>query len=162
MTPVPTTDAVDAAATATRTPRPRRPAAEAAPAGGERGFRRARAWPRATRTLDQPSPSAAAAAAPTAPSARAGGDGEPTSTEIVVKGLGSFGAITGFRQALASVDGIDSVALSLGQTGRVRLPRHATRPASTFVAAIASLEGEGAKIEHRPEGGLRVTLDRAR
>ena len=42
---------------------------------------------------------------------------EPATTEVVVKGLGSFGAITGFRQALSGVEGIDAVALSLGQTG---------------------------------------------
>ncbi len=54
---------------------------------------------------------------PTRPATAAIPSGEPTTTEIVVSGLGSFGAITGFRQALAGVDGIDGVALSLGQTG---------------------------------------------
>jgi len=28
--------------------------------------------------------------------------------------------------------------------------------------AISQLEGDGAKVEDRPEGGLRVTLERAR
>jgi hypothetical protein len=56
---------------------------------------------------------AAAEATPAAPAASA----EPVTTEVVVKGLGSFGAITGFRQALSGVEGIDAVALSLGQTG---------------------------------------------
>jgi hypothetical protein len=95
------------------------------------------------------------AAAPAAPA------GEPTTTEIVVSGLGSFGAITGFRQALASVEGIDGVALSLGQTGEfIFRATHAT--GFDVAGAIASLEGDGAKVEHRSDGGLHVTLDRPR
>ena len=86
---------------------------------------------------------------------------EPTTTEIVVRGLGSFGAITGFRQALSGVDGIDSVALSLGHSGEF-IFRAAHRGALDVAHAITSLEGDGAKIEPRPEGGLLVTLDRAR
>ena len=86
---------------------------------------------------------------------------ETATTEVVVKGLGSFGAITGFRQSLAGVDGIEGVALSLGQTGEFVF--RATHAAGFDLrSAIATLEGEGAKIEDRPEGGLRVTLDRAR
>lgn len=86
---------------------------------------------------------------------------EPTTTEIVVKGLGSFGAITGFRQALASVDGVEGVALSLGQAGEF-IFRATHRVGFDIGAAILKLEGETAKIEQRPEGGLQVTLDRAR
>lgn len=86
---------------------------------------------------------------------------EPTTTEVVVKGLGSFGAITGFRQALSGVDGVDGVALSLGQTGEfVFKATHAT--GFDLRAAIVKLEGDNAKIEDRPEGGLRVTLEKAR
>jgi len=86
---------------------------------------------------------------------------EPMTTEVVVKGLGSFGAITGFRQALSSVDGIEGVALSLGQTGEFVF--RATHAAGFDVgSAITTLEGDGAKVEDRPEGGLRVTLERAR
>ena len=97
--------------------------------------------------------------APEATSAPA--SAEPATTEVVVKGLGSFGAITGFRQALSGVDGVDAVALSLGQTGEFVF--RATHAAGFDVRnAIAQLEGDGAKIEDRPEGGLRVTLDRAR
>jgi hypothetical protein len=87
--------------------------------------------------------------------------GESSATEVLVKGLGSFGAITGFRQALASVDGIDGVSLSLGPTGEfVFRAIHAV--GFDVAAAIMKLEGEAAKIEERPDGGLRVTLDRAR
>lgn len=86
---------------------------------------------------------------------------EPAVTEVVVKGLGSFGAITGFRQSLSGVAGIESVALSLGQTGEFVF--RATHAAGFDVrAAIRGLEGDGAKIEDRAEGGLRVTLERAR
>ena len=86
---------------------------------------------------------------------------EAVTTEVVVKGLGSFGAITGFRQSLAGVEGIEGVALSLGQTGEFVF--RATHAAGFDVrGAIATLEGDGAKIEDRSEGGLRVTLDRAR
>lgn len=86
---------------------------------------------------------------------------EPMTTEVVVKGLGSFGAITGFRQALSGVDGIEGVALSLGQTGEfVFRATHAT--GFDVRSAITTLEGDGVKVEDRPEGGLRVTLDRAR
>lgn len=91
----------------------------------------------------------------------AGPAGQAVTTEVVVKGLGSFGAITGFRQSLAGVDGIDGVALSLGQTGEFVF--RATHAAGFDVrSAITGLEGDGAKIEDRAEGGLLVTLDRAR
>ena len=104
-----------------------------------------------------PAADAADAAAPTRPQVAT----ETATTEVVVKGLGSFGAITGFRQALSGVEGIDSVALSLGQTGEFVF--RATHAAGFDLRqAITELEGDGAKIEDRPEGGLRVTLDRAR
>lgn len=87
--------------------------------------------------------------------------GESSATEVLVKGLGSFGAITGFRQALASVDGIDGVSLSLGPTGEfVFRAIHAV--GFDVSAAIMKLEGDAATIEERPDGGLRVTLERAR
>jgi hypothetical protein len=94
-------------------------------------------------------------------SAASAGNGEPVTTEVIVKGLGSFGAITGFRQSLSNVNGVDGVALSLGQTGEFVF--RATHAAGFDIrAAIVALEGDGAKVEDRPEGGLRVTLERAR
>ena len=88
-------------------------------------------------------------------------NGEAVATEVLVKGLGSFGAITGFRQALAAVEGIDGVSLSLGPTGEFVF--RAIHPAGFDVsAAIMALEGDAANVEQRPEGGLRVTLARAR
>lgn len=84
---------------------------------------------------------------------------EPTATEVRVKGLGSFGAITGFRQALAGADGIEGVSLSLGPTGEFVF--RALHPAGFDVAAaIAKIEGDGATIEAQPDGGLGVTLAR--
>lgn len=87
--------------------------------------------------------------------------GTQTTTDIVVKGLGSFGAITGFRQSLSSQEGIAAVALSLGQTGEFVF--RATHAAGfDLPGAITAMEGENAKVEPRPEGGLRVTLERSR
>jgi hypothetical protein len=119
--------------------------------------------PAASASSDAPAPAAAEPAAADAPAraAPAATGVDPAVTEVVVKGLGSFGAITGFRQSLSGVDGIESVALSLGQTGEfVFRATHA--PGFDVRSAIAALEGDGAKIEERPEGGLRVTLERAR
>jgi hypothetical protein len=84
-----------------------------------------------------------------------------TSTDVVVKGLGSFGAITGFRQSLASVEGVDTVALSLGQSGEFVF-RASHAHGFDIGAAITRLEGDTAKIEPRAEGGYLVTLERAR
>lgn len=87
--------------------------------------------------------------------------GATVATEVMVKGLGSFGAITGFRQQLAGVEGIDGVSLSLGPTGEFVF-RAIHGAEFDVAAAIRALEGDAATIEERPEGGLRVTLDRAR
>ncbi|MGH2427686.1 MAG: hypothetical protein ACRDGV_02190, partial [Candidatus Limnocylindria bacterium] len=82
-------------------------------------------------------------------------------TSIVVKGLGSFGAITGFRQSLAAAEGIDAVSLSLGPTGEfVYRASHAS--GFDVAAAIARLEGDAAKVEPGPDGSLQVTLSRQR
>jgi len=86
---------------------------------------------------------------------------EPIATEIVVKGLGSFGSITGFRQQLANVEGIDAVGLSLGTSGEFVF-RATHRPSLDMAAAITALEGEAVDIEPRAEGGIRVTLGRPR
>jgi hypothetical protein len=86
---------------------------------------------------------------------------EPITTEIVVKGLGSFGAITSFRQALAGVDGVDAVALRLGETGEF-IFRTTHGPAFDVAGAITSLEGDAAHVERRGEYDLLVTLQRGR
>ncbi|MEO6578053.1 MAG: hypothetical protein ABIO99_04055, partial [Candidatus Limnocylindria bacterium] len=87
-------------------------------------------------------------------------NGDATTTEVRVTGLGSFGAITGFRQALAAADGIEGVSLSLGPTGEFVF--RAVHPAGFDVAAtITAIEGEGATVEAQDDGALRVTLTRA-
>lgn len=82
-------------------------------------------------------------------------------TSVVVTGLASFGAITGFRQSLAGVSGVRSVQLSLGPTGEF-LYRAAHATDLDLADAIGSLEGEAATVERDPNGTLRVVISRAR
>lgn len=80
-------------------------------------------------------------------------------TAVIVKGLGSFGAITGFRQSLAAVEGIEGVSLSLGPTGEfVYRATHAD--GFDVAAAIRSIEGDGTTVESEADGTLRVTVSR--
>jgi ribonuclease E len=102
-----------------------------------------------------------APATPAAEPAAAAASSGPVTTDIVVKGLGSFGAITGFRQSLSGQPGISTVALSLGQSGEfVFRATHA--PGFDVAEAITKMEGGGATVEPRSEGGLRVTLEQSR
>jgi hypothetical protein len=82
-------------------------------------------------------------------------------TEVVVTGLGSFGAITSFRQSLADVDGVEGVALSLGQSGEF-IFRATHRAGFDVRDAITALEGDAAAVQPRAEGGYLVKLERAR
>src|SRR5438105_5155296 len=82
-------------------------------------------------------------------------------TAIVVHGLGSFGAITSFKQALERVDGVHGISLSLGPTGE--FVYRATHEAEfDLVAAIEQIEHGGAQIERQPDGSLRVGGQRGR
>ena len=83
------------------------------------------------------------------------------STAIVVKGLGSFGAITSFKQSLEKVEGIRSVTLSLGPTGEF-VYRAAHDPGFDLEGVIATLEGGSAELERQSDGTLRVTVNRSR
>lgn len=106
--------------------------------------------------LDERLSTQPATPAATSPAA-AGGE---TSTAIVVKGLGSFGAITSFKQSLERVEGVRGVTLSLGPTGEfVYRASHASE--FDLAAAIQGLEGPTASIENT-DGTLVVTLSRAR
>lgn len=98
---------------------------------------------------------AAPAAAPPA-----NGTTAEVSTPIVVKGLGSFGAITSFKQALERVDGIRGVTLSLGPTGDF-VYRASHTAEFDVVGAIRSIEGPNVGIEEA-DGQLRVTIERPR
>ncbi|MBW3613328.1 MAG: hypothetical protein KY392_05645 [Chloroflexi bacterium] len=104
---------------------------------------------------------ATAAAASAEPAPTTANDGASVTTDIVVKGLGSFGAITGFRQSLSGQSGITAVALSLGQNGEFVF-RASHAPGFDLAGAITAMEGDGATVEPRAEGGLRVTLERSR
>lgn len=86
-------------------------------------------------------------------------DGE-MSTPIMVKGLGSFGAITSFKQALERAEGIHGVTLSLGPGGEfVYRASHAT--GFDLIGAIRAIEGQGANIDET-DGSLLVTIHRGR
>jgi len=99
-----------------------------------------------------------ATVAPPAPATN--GTAAEASTAIVVKGLGSFGAITSFKQALERVDGITGVTLSLGPTGDF-VYRASHTPEFDIVGAIRSIEGSAAAIE-QVDGQLRVSIERPR
>ncbi len=93
------------------------------------------------------------------PSPAPSANGE-SSTAIVVKGLGSFGAITSFKQALERIEGIRGVTLSLGPTGEfVYRASHAAE--FDLVGAIRTIEGPGASIDEA-DGSLLVTVSRGR
>ena len=80
-------------------------------------------------------------------------------TSIQVHGLGSFGAITSFKQSLEKVDGIRSVTLGLGPSGEfIYTATHA--PSFDLGSAIRAIEGEGVEIE-RDNGTLRVKVGKA-
>ncbi len=77
-------------------------------------------------------------------------------TSIQVHGLGSFGAITSFKQSLERVNGIRSVTLGLGPSGEfVYTATHA--PTFDLGGAIRAIEGEGVEIE-RDNGTLKVRI----
>ena len=92
-----------------------------------------------------------------APAAANGGE---TSTAVIVKGLGSFGAITSFKQALERVEGVRGVTLSLGPTGEF-VYRASHSADFDMVAAVHSVEGPSATVEDT-DGTLVVTLSRQR
>ena len=97
---------------------------------------------------------------PVAAVASAPAHGGEASTAVIVKGLGSFGAITSFKQALERVEGVRGVTLSLGPTGEfVYRASHAGD--FDMVAAIQSVEGPSATVEDT-DGTLVVTLSRQR
>src|SRR5207237_3607593 len=83
------------------------------------------------------------------------GAGGEVATAIVVHGLGSFGAITSFKQALERVDGVHGISLSLGPTGEfVYLATH--EPEFDLVSAIEQVEIGRAPIERQQDGSMRV------
>jgi len=95
-----------------------------------------------------------------APVASPASTGE-VATAIMVAGLGSFGAITSFKQALERVEGVNGISLSLGPTGEfVYRATHA--PDFDLATAIEQIERGTAKIDRQADGSLRVTVQRSR
>jgi hypothetical protein len=100
-------------------------------------------------------------AADTEAKGAASSNGTETATAIVVHGLGSFGAITSFKQALERVDGVHGISLSLGPTGE--FVYRATHDAGfDLVGAIEGIESSSAQIDRQPDGSLRVNVQRSR
>ena len=99
-----------------------------------------------------PMPEAAAEAAPEAAGAD---DAAGTSTQIVVNGLTSFGAITSFKQSLERVEGIRRVSLGLGTAGEFIFT--AVHPES-FDMSAAIRTFEAAAEFHVIDDRLSVTV----
>lgn len=93
----------------------------------------------------------------TATTTVAGSDeADEIATAIMVKGLGSFGAITSFKQRLERLATVRSVTLSLGPTGE--FVYRATHPREIDLgAAIGTLE-PGSTVDRQADGSLRVTV----
>ncbi len=89
------------------------------------------------------------------------GPGGEVATAIMVSGLGSFGAITSFKQALERVEGVHGISLSLGPTGEF-VYRATHEENFDLVAAIGEIENGTAQIERQADGSLRVAVQRGR
>lgn len=114
--------------------------------------------PAASESVQAPPDATAAATAPkTTPATESAAE---TATSVVVKGLGSFGAITSFKQSLERAPGIRSVALSLGPTGE--FVYRATHAANADLPALLGAIEDGSTVERQPDGSLRVTVGRPR
>ena len=87
-------------------------------------------------------------------------NGGEVTTSILVTGLGSFGAITSFKQALERADGIRTVSLGLAPAGEEFVYRATHAPGQDLSAAIRAIEGEGTEIKET-DGALRVLVSHA-
>jgi hypothetical protein len=101
-------------------------------------------------------PAAEPAAATVAPAAAPADErGEEATTQVLVTGLTSFGAITSFKQSLEHVAGIHRVSLGLGTSGEfIFTTLH--RAGFDLAAAIRTFE-ESAQFA-ASDGHLRVTV----
>jgi hypothetical protein len=84
-------------------------------------------------------------------------NGGEVTTSILVTGLGSFGAITSFKQALERADGVRNVSLGLAPAGEEFVYRATHAPGLDLSAAIRAIEGEGTEIKET-DGALRVLV----
>jgi hypothetical protein len=104
--------------------------------------------------VPEPAPEPPAAEAPAAP-APTEPQGPPVTTQVLVTGLSSFGAITSFKQQLERIDGVSEVSLGLGTSGEfVFTAVH--RPGFDLSAAIRTFEETAQFVASN--GQLRVTV----
>ena len=100
-------------------------------------------------------PIAAEAAVAEAPAAPAPLDGPEATTQVLVTGLTSFGAITSFKQSLERVEGVSRVSLGLGTSGEFIFTA-VHREGFDLAAAISSFEDSAQFVSSN--GQLRVTV----
>jgi hypothetical protein len=87
--------------------------------------------------------------------APAEGAGDEATTQVLVSGLTSFGAITSFKQSLERAEGIHKVSLGLGTSGEfIFTAMHS--PGFDLAAAIRSFEESAQFVQGN--GQLRVTV----
>ncbi len=112
------------------------------------------AEPVAEPATEEPAPAEPepAAAATVEPAVESGAD---ATTQVVVTGLTSFGAITSFKQSLERVNGISRVALGLGTSGEFIFTA-VHREGFDLSAAIESFEESAQFVTSN--GQLRVTV----
>lgn len=83
------------------------------------------------------------------------GAGDEATTQVLVTGLTSFGAITSFKQSLERVEGIHKVSLGLGTSGEfIFTAMHS--PGFDLASAIRSFEESAQFVQGN--GQLRVTV----
>jgi hypothetical protein len=146
------TPVVPEATAVTEAPAPEAPTVPASDAGhlAPDGGRDAQLAERLAELDARPAPSTATTQTGT------GEDADEIATAIMVKGLGSFGAITSFKQRLERLATVRSVTLSLGPTGE--FVYRATHPRQIDLAgAITTLE-PGSSVDRQADGSLRVTV----
>jgi hypothetical protein len=105
-------------------------------------------------TEAEPAPVEAVAEAPAAP-APADEAASQVTTQVLVTGLTSFGAITSFKQSLERVDGVSRVSLGLGTSGEFIFTA-VHREGFDLAAAIRSFEESAQFVASN--GQLRVTV----
>jgi hypothetical protein len=113
--------------------------------------------PVAVATVDEPAPAEPAAEAPVEPEPEAPVEPavEESTTQVVVTGLTSFGAITSFKQSLERVNGVNRVSLGLGTSGEFIFTA-VHREGFDLSAAIQSFEESAQFVTSN--GQLRVTV----
>jgi hypothetical protein len=109
----------------------------------------------AAAAVEEPAAAAVEAAAEPEPEAPVEPAVEESTTQVVVTGLTSFGAITSFKQSLERVNGVNRVSLGLGTSGEFIFTA-AHREGFDLSAAIQSFE-ESAQFA-TSNGQLRVTV----